>query len=155
MGPRVPKGTRRMKPVMDARIREGWMAALPARPRRWRDIFIVEASGLRTALAVLIPVIVGQLAGRPPLGVMVAAGALQLALVDTQGATPRTLLLGVAGCVAALFAGGIAGDLPLVPAVLLVLLLAFLLRMLPIYGEAAGNLGFIILLTYASAQSVP
>ena len=86
---------------------------------------------------------------------MVAAGALQLALVDTQGATPRTLLLGVAGCVAALFAGGIAGDLPLVPAVLLVLLLAFLLRMLPIYGEVAGNLGFIILLTYASAQSVP
>jgi hypothetical protein len=104
--------------------------------------------------------VAGQLAGRAPLGVVVAVGALQLSLVDMQvtppsiPATPVTLIWGVLGCVAALFAGGLVADMLVIPAMLLMFAIAFPLRMLSVYGEVKGNLGFIILLTYASAQSV-
>jgi hypothetical protein len=136
------------------------MAAMPERPRGWRDVFVVEGSGLRTGLGVLVPVVIGQLADRAPVGVVVAVGALQLSLVDMQVAPPSspatlaTLMWGVLGCVVALFAGGLVADMPVIPAMFLMFALAFPLRMLSIYGEVMGNLGFIILLTYASAQSV-
>lgn len=122
---------------------------------RWQEIFIIEASGFRTAATVVVPLIVGQMIGHPGLGLTIGAGGLQVAFTDQEGATPRTLLLAVLGCVAAAFFGGLASNWHVAIAVPLIALLAFTAGMLTAFGNVAGNLGFILLLTYASSQSLP
>ncbi len=122
---------------------------------RWQEIFIIEASGFRTAATVVVPLIVGQMMGHPGLGLTIGAGGLQVAFTDQEGATPRTLVLAVLGCVAAAFFGGLASNWHAAIAVPLIALLAFTAGMLAAFGNVAGNLGFILLLTYASSQSLP
>ena len=121
----------------------------------WREVFIIEASGLRAALAATLPFIAGQVFGKPAVGLMIGLGGLYVSLVDKLGATLRTLLLGTLAVAAAALAGSLVGGASSFVAVPLMFLVAFLFGMLPIYGEVAGNLGYIVTLVYAVGQGLP
>lgn len=53
----------------------------------------VEASGIRTALAAAVPLIVGQAIGQPFAGVTVGLGGLYLSLTDKEGSTLASLVI--------------------------------------------------------------
>ena len=46
----------------------------------WREVLRWEASGLRTAGAVIIPLLSGQLLGHTPVGLMIALGGLYVTI---------------------------------------------------------------------------
>lgn len=121
----------------------------------WRNIFIIEASGLRTTLAAIVPLIVGQIMGQPGVGMLAAVGGLQVAFSDKEGAKARTLLWATLSSAAFAFMGVMASQFPEPPAIALMFFIAFTMAMLRSFGEVTGNVGFICTITYALAQSVP
>jgi uncharacterized membrane protein YccC len=53
----------------------------------------VEAAGVRTAAAAVLPLITGQALGRPAPGLLVGLGGLYLSVTDKEGSTVRSLLV--------------------------------------------------------------
>ncbi len=123
--------------------------------RRWQNLFVMEAAGLRTAAAVVVPLILGQIMATPALGLFAGVGGLQVALSDVDGARPSSLLWTIVGCCLAAYVGSLASTVDPVIATMLMFLIAFLLQLLPMVSSVVGRCGFIVLLAYASAQSLP
>jgi len=125
------------------------------RQLRTRNLFLVQASGIRTAIAATTPFFIGQAVGQPIIGLMVGLGALYVTIADKDGATGRTLLVTAAGVAVTAAAGALAGSAPIWLAVPLMFAVAFLLGLLGRYGETAANVGFILTLVYAVTQGLP
>jgi uncharacterized membrane protein YgaE (UPF0421/DUF939 family) len=115
-----------------------------------RAFFKLEASGVRTALASVLPLIVGQIAGFPAVGLFVGLSGLYLSVSDKEGATVYTLLLGMLLNAAMIFAGTLIGNY-LWASIVLLFVLAFASGMMRLFGEVAGQIGFVITLIFAVA----
>ena len=114
----------------------------------------VEAAGVRTASAAVLPLIVGQLLGRPAPWLLVGLGGLYLSVTDKEGSTLRSLLVAALVNAAAMLAGTAAGgSLPL--SIGLMFVWALVAGMLSAYGEVASQVGFISTLTFAVALGSP
>lgn len=115
----------------------------------------IEPGGLRTALAVVVPFVLGQLFHAPVVGLMVGLGGLYSSLSDKPGATWRTLLvsalmISLSGMAGALFgAGG-----PWVATAAMVAV-AFALNLLFTFGDLTGNIGYITTLVFAIQLGLP
>lgn len=116
-------------------------------PRRF---FRLEAPGVRTSVAAVLPLIVGQIAGFPTVGLFVGLSGLYLSVSDKEGSTVSTLIAGLFLNAATIFAGTLIGNDVLLSIVLL-FLLAFAGGMLSAFGEVAGQIGFVITLIFAVA----
>lgn len=114
----------------------------------------VEASGVRTASAAVLPLVVGQLLGEPSLGLLVGLGGLYLSVTDKEGATLRSLLVAAAVNGAALLSGMLAGgNAPL--SVCVMFAWALLAGMAAAYGEVASQVGFISTIAFATSLGTP
>ena len=115
-----------------------------------REFFKLEASGVRTAIASVLPLIVGQLAGYPGIGLFVGLSGLYLSVSDKEGATVYTLLLGLLLNASMIFAGTLIGNY-LWMSIVLLFVLAFASGMMRLFGEVAGQIGFVVTLIFAVA----
>jgi Fusaric acid resistance protein-like len=114
----------------------------------------VEAGGVRTAAAAVLPLIVGQLLGQPALGLLVGLGGLYLSVTDKEGSTLRSLVVAVFVNGAALLAGMLAaGNAPL--SICLMFAWALLAGMASAYGEVASQIGFISTIAFATSLGTP
>lgn len=118
--------------------------------QRWNELVIVEAAGVRTAAAVLVPVLLGQALSYTAWGLLIGIGGLYVALAEKQGSTLGTML--IATVAVALAAGsGAALGATVVPAALALAMLAFAGALLPVYGIVVGQIGFVATLAFAIA----
>ena len=120
----------------------------------WRSGLRVEATGLRTALAAVAPLILGQVAHQPEAGLLIGLGGLYVCIADKEGAGVGTLLVTTLGSAAAALVGTVAGFHPLL-SVALMFAWAALLGMAGIYGPLAGQVGFITTLVFAVTLGLP
>ena len=116
---------------------------------------MIEASGLRTALAATMPFIAGQIVGQPTVGLMVGLGGLYVALLDKPGATLRMLLLGTLAVAVSALGGSLAGGSSPFVVVPLMFVIAFALGMCAVFGPVVSNLGYIVTLVFAVGQGLP
>jgi hypothetical protein len=110
----------------------------------------LEASGVRTSLATVLPLIIGQIAGFPAIGLFVGLSGLYLSVSDKEGSTVFTLLVGLILNAAMMFAGTIIGNNVWL-SVGLLFALAFAGGMMSAFGEVAGQIGFVLTLIFAVA----
>src|SRR5947199_6388640 len=115
-----------------------------------RSLARLEPSGVRTALAAVVPLILGQVLGYPGFGLFVGIAGLYLSVSDKQGSTVRTLIAGLFINAAAMSGGTLAGNYAALSVVLL-FVLAFAGGMMSAFGEVAGQIGFVMTLTFAVA----
>jgi MFS family permease len=114
----------------------------------------VEAGGVRTASAAVLPLILGQLFGQPALGLLVGLGGLYLSVTDKEGSTLRSLVVAVFVNGAALLTGAlVAGSTPL--SICLMFAWALLAGMASAYGEVASQIGFISTIAFATSLGTP
>jgi len=118
------------------------------------DLLKVEASGVRTSVAAVLPLIVGQLAGFSVFGLYVGIGGLYLAVCDKEGSTIRTLLLCIFLNALAIYTGTVTGNY-IVPSLILLPVFAFAGGMAAVYGEVAGQMGFVFTLAFSVALGQP
>jgi hypothetical protein len=116
----------------------------------WRRFLKLEASGVRTSLATVLPLIAGQIAGFPSIGLFVGLSGLYLSVSDKQGSTIWTLFFGLILNAAMMFAGTIIGN-DVWLSVALLFALAFVGGMMSAFGEVAGQIGYVTTLVFAVA----
>ena len=119
-----------------------------------RAVFKIEAIGLRTAAATVLPLIVGQILKQPIAGLMIGLGGLNVASADKPGATPRTMLTASLCAAVAFGAGTVLGNYAY-PAIALMFLCAFLGGMLGVFGLVSSQIGFVTTLVFATALGIP
>jgi uncharacterized membrane protein YccC len=115
-----------------------------------RRFFRLEAPGVRTSLAAVLPLIVGQIAGFPAFGLFVGLSGLYLSVSDKEGSTVSTLLIGLLLNAMTIFAGTLIGN-DVWLSVALLFFVAFAGGMLSAFGEVVGQIGFVITLIFAVA----
>jgi hypothetical protein len=109
---------------------------------------LVEAEAIRTAVAVFVPVLAGQLLGSPTWGITVGLGGLYVALAERPASTVRSML--TAALVVALAAGlGATLGTVTILAVAGMLMIAFSGSLMDAYGPVSGGIGFSAALTFA------
>jgi Fusaric acid resistance protein-like len=114
---------------------------------QWRDFFKLEASGVRTSLATVLPLIIGQITGFPAAGLFVGLSGLYLSVTDKEGSTVWTLLAGLLLNAAMMFAGTLVGsDIWL--SVGLLFAVAFIGGMTSAFGEIVGQIGYVATLAF-------
>lgn len=111
---------------------------------------MIEASGVRTSLATVVPLVAGQIAGFPGVGLFVGLSGLYLSVSDKKGSTVFTLLLGLVLNAAMIFSGTLAGN-NIWLSVLLLFMIAFAGGMMSAFGEVAGQIGYVATLVFAVA----
>jgi hypothetical protein len=122
--------------------------------QRGRELFTIEASAVRTAAAVVGPLVAGQLAGHEGVGLLVALGALYICVADKFEVSPLRLLLTTLGAMGAVLAGSaVAASTALSISVMAVWALAF--GLLALRGQLAAHLGFVLTIVFAVAQGMP
>ena len=119
-----------------------------------RKLARLEAAGFRTAAATVAPLIWGQVTNHVVIGLMIGIGALNVCSADKKGATVGTMLITTFGAALAFWLGTLAGNTPLL-AVGLMFFYAFAGGMLGVYGEIAGQVGFVVALVFATALGIP
>jgi hypothetical protein len=119
-----------------------------------KPLIRVEASGIRTALSAVLPLIAGQILGYPALGLMVGLGGLYLSITDIEGSTVASLLIAtLINGIAVLCGTWIGNNVWLSIAAMFVL--AFLGGMASAYGEVVSQIGFISVLAFAVSLGLP
>lgn len=119
-----------------------------------RTFFKLEASGVRTSLATVLPLIIGQIAGFPAIGLFIGLSGLYLSVTDKEGATVFTLLAGLILNAALMFAGTIIGN-DIWLSIGLLFLVAFIGGMMSAFGEVIGQVGYVTTLVFAVALGQP
>jgi hypothetical protein len=114
----------------------------------------VEAAGVRTAAAAVLPLILGQALGRPALGLLVGLGGLYLSVTDKEGSTVRSLLVAALLNGAALLAGTLSGGSAAL-SIAVMFAWALLAGMASAYGEVASQVGFISAIAFATSLGSP
>lgn len=120
----------------------------------WKHIFKVEREGVRTAFAAIVPLLTGQALGYPMVGLMIGLGGLYTAIADKYKANWKTLSVAALGISFATFCGSLGGKSPQM-AILLLFFWAFVGGMMTLYGNIAGNLGYITTLVLAVNLGLP
>ncbi len=115
---------------------------------KWRQILYVEARGIRTALAVVLPFVLGQVFGHVEIGLMVGLGGLYLCITDKNDAGWRMLLMATLGIAVSAFLGTLVGPYALLATVAM-FIWTFANAMTATWGEAVGNTGFAITIVFA------
>ena len=115
-----------------------------------RGFFKFEASGVRTALATVVPLIGGQIFGFPAAGLFIGLSGLYLSVTDKEGSTFVTLLIGLLLNAAMMFAGTVVGN-DVWLSIGLLFAAAFIGGMASAFGEVAGQIGFVATLVFAVA----
>ena len=129
------------------------MQPLAETKQAWRDVLTVEASAIRTAAAVVGPLLVGQMVGQEAAGLVIGLGALYVCLADKFAISLPLLLLTTLGAMSAVLAGSaVAANAPL--DIALMACWAFGFGLLAAYGELAAQLGFVLTLVFAVAQGL-
>ncbi len=118
-----------------------------------RYVFTVRDEGVRTALATVLPVVVGQATHYPIVGLMAGLGGLYVSPADKEKATTRTLLLATIIVALSALLGTVAGG-SLWLSVVLMAGSAFVGGMLAVYGILPGQLGFVAMLVSAVALGI-
>lgn len=116
----------------------------------WRSFFRLEASGVRTSLATVLPLIIGQITGYPAIGLFIGLSGLYLSVSDKEGSTVYTLTAGLFLNAAAMYAGTIVGN-DVWLSISLLFLVAFIGGMMAAFGEIAGQIGYVTTLVFAVA----
>jgi hypothetical protein len=114
----------------------------------------VEASGIRTALAAVLPLVVGQSLGFPALGLLTGLGGLHLSVADKEGSTVTSLLFTTVINGAAVFIGSLIGNSVWL-SVFVLFAWAFLGGMASVFGEVVSQTAFISTITLAVALGLP
>jgi uncharacterized membrane protein YccC len=114
----------------------------------------MEVTGLRTAIGVVLPLLIGQLFGFPGVGMLIGIGALYIAMVDKDGATIRSLLATTAAVACSVLVTTVGTRNPAVD-VALMFLVAFGSAMLGAISVVASNIGFAVAVSFAILQGVP
>ena len=117
---------------------------------QWRDFFKLEASGVRTSLATVLPLIIGQITGFPAIGLFVGLSGLYLSVTDKEGSTIFTLLAALLLNAAMMFAGTLIGN-DILLSIGLLFAVAFIGGMTSAFGEVVGQIGFVATLVFAVA----
>jgi len=117
-------------------------------------LFRIEASGVRTALSAVLPLIVGQALGHAAQGLLVGLGGLYLSITDKEGSTFASLVAAALVNGAALLAGSLCGNDPRL-SMSAMFAWAFVGGMASAYGEVAMQIGFISAVTFAVALGLP
>jgi len=115
------------------------------------------ATGVRTTAAVVVPLVIGQLAGDTALAMMVGIGGLNVSLADIGGPyRMKAVTMGVAtiSLAAAAFLGTVVGrslwlSLPLM------FLLASAGALAGLYGNAAAKVSFLSLILFVLMVGMP
>jgi hypothetical protein len=119
-----------------------------------KGLIRVEASGVRTALSTVLPLIAGQVFGYPALGLMVGLGGLYVSLTDIEGSTGASLLIAtLLNGIAVMCGTWIANNVWLSIAAMFVW--AFLGGMASAHGEVVSQIGFISVLAFAVSLGLP
>lgn len=129
-------------------------AVTPATGTTWRDFLYIEPSGVRTACAAVVPLLVGQALGAENVFLLIALGGLYTTIVDKSGARLPTLLATAVVIVAAALAGEAVASYPLID-IPLIFCWAFGLGLLAVFGPVAANVGFVGTLVFAVTQGMP
>ena len=121
-------------------------------PRKWSK---VEFEGAWICALVMLPVLLGQIAGWPIIGLLAGVGGLLLALTETASTTPRLLWAAVIINGLIMFAGTLIGHQSWL-AVGLMFAIAFAGGAAAMRGESALQIGFIasVVFSFAIGQKV-
>jgi uncharacterized membrane protein YccC len=114
-------------------------------------------TGVRTTAAVLVPLIIGQLAGHSAIGLMAGVGGLNVSLADVGGPyRMKAITMGVAvmSMAMAVFLGTVAGG-SLWLSLPLVCLLAWAAGLVGVCGNAAAKVSFVSLILFVLMLSLP
>ena len=122
-----------------------WTEAL--HPRKLKKI---EFEGAWIGAIVMLPVLIGQWAGFPIVGLFFGIGGLLLAISETPDSTARSLWLTVSLNAAAMFLGTLVGTQNWWT-VALMFAIAFAGGQAARRGEGAAQIGFIVTVTFAVA----
>src|ERR1051325_11851083 len=114
----------------------------------------VEAAGVRTAAAAVLPLIVGQALGNPAPWLLAGLGGLYLSTADKEGSTLRSLLVAALVNGAALLAGTVVGGSAAL-SIAVMFAWALLAGMLSAYGEVPSQVGFISTIAFATSLGTP
>jgi hypothetical protein len=121
---------------------------------RIRGLVRIEAPGIRTATAAVLPIVVGQVAGNATAGLMVGLGGLSICITDKPGASIRSLLIATIAVACAAFLGPVAAQQAW-SAILLIVAANFASGLMYQYGELAGQIGFATALVCAIGVGTP
>ncbi|HST51146.1 MAG TPA: FUSC family protein [Pyrinomonadaceae bacterium] len=119
-----------------------------------KKLLKVEASGIRTALSAVLPLVVGQWLGYPAPGLLVGLGGLYLSITDKEGSTVTSLLMATVINGAAMLAGSLCGEHVWL-SMFVTFAWAFVGGMMSVYGEVVAQIGFISTVTFAVALGLP
>ena len=120
----------------------------------WRNFLKLEASGIRTAMATVLPLIIGQIAGFPAVGLFVGLSGLYLSVTDKEGSTVGSLFLAMFLNTLMIIAGTIIGN-DIWLSIFLMFAVAFVGGMTGTFGEVASQIGFVATLVFAVALGQP
>lgn len=123
-------------------------AVIVTQQPNWRRLIRVEAFGIRTAAAAVLPLFVGQFLGYPLIGLTVGLGGLYLSITDKEGSTATALLVATVCNAIAALAGNWVGHGTWL-SIISMFVVAFLGGMASAYGEVASQIGFIMALVFA------
>lgn len=110
----------------------------------------VEASGIRTALATVLPLIAGQLLNYPAIGLFVGLSGLYLSVTDKEGSTVWTLIAALILNALVMCAGTLLGNYIWL-SIFLLFAVAFIGGMTAAFGEVVGQIGYVATLVFAVA----
>jgi uncharacterized membrane protein YccC len=115
------------------------------------------ATGVRTTTAVLVPLIIGQLANHPAISLMAGVGGLNVSLADIGGPyRVKAMTMGVAmiSTATAAFLGTVVGGLSWL-ALPLVFLFACAASLAGVFGNAAAKVSFLSLVLFVLMVGLP
>jgi len=120
----------------------------------WRTITKIQASGVRTGLAVVVPFFIGQAIGQAQMGLVVGLGGLYVCIADKYGAKAPALLVTMVAVAVAAFFGMLLGPhaYAAVPAMFV---WAFVLGLAGAWGDLPGNIGYVATFVFALALGLP
>jgi hypothetical protein len=119
-----------------------------------KGLIRVEASGIRTALSAVLPLIAGQVLGYPELGLMIGLGGLYVSITDIEGSTGASLLIATLTNGIAVLCGTWIGNHVWL-SIAAMFIWAFLGGMASAYGEVVSQIGFISVLAFAVSLGIP
>lgn len=114
------------------------------------NFFRIEASGVRTALATVLPLIAGQIMHYPAIGLFVGLSGLYLSVTDKEGSTISTLLAALILNAFVMSAGTLLGN-NIWLSIILLFVVAFVGGMTAAFGEVVGQIGYVATLVFAVA----
>jgi uncharacterized membrane protein YccC len=119
-----------------------------------RRLIRIEGPGIRTALAAVVPIVVGQLTGYRTAGAMVALGGLYVSTTDKEGASVRSLAAATLAISSGAFIAALAAQNAW-SAILLVTAVSFGAGLMYAFGDLAGQIGFATALVCAVEAGSP